>query len=134
MGDQISQITGAPLTDDEANELANLEFDVGLSPPWRDSLAIHIRGTNPHLDPTSQTKYIAVGLRIEKHDHLLSTPAAISLSMESATELMGQLWSLGIRPAERHLPTPATLGAVNSHLEDMRKLAFDLINKLVLKR
>jgi len=133
MSDRTSKITGAPLTEESANELTDIEFGI-RSAPWYGNLAVSMRGVSPHLDPTGRTKYIAIGLRIEEHDHLSDTPVAFDISRETAAELMGILWNLGIRPAERHLPTPATLGAVNSHLEDMRKLVFDLINKLVLKK
>lgn len=51
----------------------------------------------------------------------------LHLTKEEATELMDEMYRLGIRPTE--VGTAGQLAAVKYHLEDMRKLVFNLENK-----
>lgn len=48
----------------------------------------------------------------------------IQLTKEEATELMDELYRLGVRPTE--VGSAGQLAAIKYHLEDMRKLAFNL--------
>ena len=60
--------------------------------------------------------------RVEK-DCGVSVPAIASLRMDQAQHIMDQLWECSIRPTQGH-GTMGQLGAVQYHLEDMRKLVF----------
>jgi len=54
---------------------------------------------------------------------------AMTISEKSAQNLMDELWSVGIRPTEGK-GSAGSLAATQSHLEDMRTIAF---NRLKIK-
>lgn len=51
-----------------------------------------------------------------------------SLSRDAAQRLMDDLWNCGIRPTEG-TGSAGSLKATENHLEDMRKIVFDLLNR-----
>ncbi len=51
-----------------------------------------------------------------------------SISIEAAQTLMDDLWACGLRPTEG-AGSAGALAATQNHLADMRKIAFDLLNK-----
>ena len=51
-----------------------------------------------------------------------------SLRPEEVQELMDNLWQLGFRPSEG-TGSAGALAATQKHLDDMRKIAFDLLEK-----
>ena|ERR1043166_3493001 len=62
-----------------------------------------------------------------------ATPAEICeptlyLRKDEAQELMDSLWSNGLRPTEGS-GSAGALAATQEHLKDMRKIAFDLLEK-----
>ena len=55
----------------------------------------------------------------------LSVPPTFSLEYETAELLMNQLWAAGIRP-EADAGTQSIIKVTQAHLEDMRRLVFDM--------
>lgn len=51
----------------------------------------------------------------------------MELSFQEAQELMDELWRCGLRPTEG-TGSAGALAAVEKHLNDMRQIAFDLLN------
>ena len=49
----------------------------------------------------------------------------VFLKKEVAHQLMDELWRAGVRPTE--VGSPGQLKAVENHLQDMRKLTFELL-------
>ena len=123
--ENISKLT--PCTEDELNELSDIEFHIQQRLAWLEGFEVFMRGTSPHLDPTGREKYYAVGLRIIPHESVehMHCPPTFTLNWESASGLMDALWECGVRPSERFVPTPTTLKATERHLDDMRKLVFE---------
>ena len=52
-----------------------------------------------------------------------------TLSIQSAQQLMDELWNCGLRPTEG-TGSAGSLKATEAHLEDMRTLVFSLLNKV----
>lgn len=52
-----------------------------------------------------------------------SAPPSLSLSREAAQDLMNRMWQLGIRPLDGE-GTLAHVGAMQEHIEDLRRVAF----------
>lgn len=52
------------------------------------------------------------------------------LESDEVQELMDNLWHLGFRPSEG-TGSAGALAATQKHLEDMRKIAFDLIGEII---
>jgi hypothetical protein len=65
---------------------------------------------------------IAIQVVKESEGALVESEPFLRLRYEEAQGLMDELWSCGIRPTE--VGSHGELGAVKSHLEDMRKMVF----------
>jgi hypothetical protein len=50
-----------------------------------------------------------------------------SIPRDQATQLMDELWRLGVRPSSGE-GNIGQIGAMNTHLQDMRTLAFNSLN------
>lgn len=61
-----------------------------------------------------------------EEDALTTKEPTLELSVGEAQGLMDELWKCGLRPTESHGST-GQLGAVQAHLNDMRKLAFKAV-------
>lgn len=69
-----------------------------------------------------------------KHGDLVSPDPCMTLSNDSAITLMTELWNAGVRPVgygedkstKNPLDVPELM-AVKNHLDDMRKVAFELL-------
>lgn len=63
-------------------------------------------------------------------DHITEPTFSISHSSRDETlqVLMDDLWNIGIRPTEG-TGSAGSLKATQNHLEDMRKISFDLLEK-----
>jgi len=64
--------------------------------------------------------------KIEDHE---ANPS-FYLTLQSAKILMDELWNCGIRPT-KYDGNKGQLKSIEYHLEDMRKLTFDLFSKIV---
>lgn len=53
---------------------------------------------------------------------------AITLTQAQAQRLMDEFWNVGLRPTEGQ-GTAGSLAATQAHLADMRKIAFDLLER-----
>lgn len=53
-----------------------------------------------------------------------------SLSKDAAQELMDNLWQCGLRPSEGS-GSAGALAATQKHLDDMRRVSFDLLDKVL---
>ena len=56
----------------------------------------------------------------------ISIPPTVSLTPESAQQLMDELWKCGLRPVEGK-GSAGSLAATESHLQDFRKIAFKFL-------
>lgn len=59
-------------------------------------------------------------------DEGVSFSPAMSLTKESAVRLMDALWEVGVRPSNGE-GNAGELGATKHHLDDMRKIVFELM-------
>ena len=66
--------------------------------------------------------------RIEEKDAVLQPQPCLVLMSEECQGLMDELWNTGFRPTEG-TGSAGALAATQKHLEDMRKIAFDLLEK-----
>jgi len=82
----------------------------------------HIKGTNGSKDGVVQPFTVVVP---EDGTEGMEIPPMMELTYESATSLMNELWNSGVRPTD--VGSPGELSATKSHLEDMRKIVFDLM-------
>lgn len=74
----------------------------------------------PTLDVAQEVKSV----RITPETEGLEQPPLLKLSAEECQQFIDELWRAGIRPTEGH-GSVGQLGAVQRHLEDMRKLVFE---------
>lgn len=135
----INMYTGVPCSDEELNTITEVEFAIASDVRnWDGAIKVYMRGRNPYLEPNpeSKRKFRAVGLRVEEEEYnrQVGYDATFSLSLESAQQLMDELWNNNIRPSEDKLPTSHTLEAVKFHLDDMREIAFDLLSEKRVQR
>lgn len=61
---------------------------------------------------------------------VMPEPAFIHLSPESAQLLMDSLWNVGVRPSDNR-DISEILNANREHIADLRKVAFDLLKKVI---
>lgn len=85
------------------------------SAPWRNGIELYIG------DPDGKTKVSNIILE-RTEDAVISTPS-FTLTIQQAQVLMDDLWHSGIRPTEGS-GSAGALKATQSHLDDMRKIAF----------
>lgn len=64
---------------------------------------------------------------VERRDHSSRIEPAICLNDTAAQMLMDQLWNCGIRPSEGS-GSAGALAATQKHLEDMRQIAFNMLD------
>ena len=78
--------------------------------------------------------YIAQPLLIveESPKDCINPDPICKLSPEMAQSLMDDLWDCGLRPSEG-AGSAGALAATQKHLEDMRKLVFDYLNKMMYR-
>lgn len=87
---------------------------------WRDDVALFVISS----DQQSGKRWAAVDVSFEDRTGMIAEPEpTISLSMESAQELMGSLWDAGVRPPQARVGDGQA-----KHLEDMRAIAFAKLN------
>lgn len=58
-------------------------------------------------------------------DEMASVPTMLRIPEDAAQELMDCLWAVGIRPTEGS-GSAGAMAATQKHLEDMRRLVFEL--------
>ncbi len=94
------------------------------SAPWNDAIEFLII-----TQDASGNKAFGANIRMEtKLDHEGVLPT-FSLSRDAAQLLMDELWNCHIRPTEG-TGSAGSLKATQDHLEDMRKISFDLLKRL----
>ena len=59
-------------------------------------------------------------------------PPALHLSIQSAQQLMDELWQCGLRPTEG-TGSAGSLAATERHLADMRRLVFEDVKQIIDK-
>lgn len=96
--------------DDQTRVFARLE-------PWADGISLVMRRKG-HVGLVS-FQPIAEG-----EDTPLD--AIVRLEMTEAQELMNELWRCGLRPSKA-ISSSGALEATKTHLEDMRKIAFEFL-------
>ena len=89
---------------------------------WKDN--------KPHRLDVDRTDLKAEWVPHENNGEIV--PPSIILDRHSAQELMDRLYSFGVRPSDERANDPA-LKASNSHLEDMRSIAFGVLDKMGIK-
>lgn len=96
--------------------------------PWNDIALYclqHTRATEASEETTALgTNLTFVPLEI---DAVWPEPT-LRLRMDEAQQLMDSLWNCGLRPTEGS-GSAGSLAATQKHLEDMRKLTFDLVGR-----
>ena len=65
---------------------------------------------------------------VEKEDLGKQREPTFSIDETAAQQLMDELWNCGLRPSEG-TGSAGALAATQKHLEDMRKISFDLLSK-----
>jgi hypothetical protein len=82
-------------------------------------------------DPESHHRLIVKSVEMEPiNDAVHYWEPPISMSRENAQALMDRLWNIGLRPSEG-TGSAGALAATQAHLDDMRQIAFDLLNRQV---
>lgn len=95
--------------------------------PWNDGIGIHLvqhRGDG--------MKFAASLIQFDKLEpgQAVDEPP-LRLRQEEAQRLMDELWNCGIRPSEG-TGSAGALAATQRHLEDMRKLVFEVPRQFVV--
>jgi len=85
---------------------------------WQNGISLYCRQV---IENVSES--IAQPVVFEKMDRGLLSPPFLTLGIQSAQNLMDELWQCGVRPTEG-TGSAGSLGAVEKHLSDMRKIAF----------
>ena len=88
--------------------------------PWRHAVELNILSA----DGKTQVKQII----LEETDQSFEREPSFILSLDNAQLLMDDLWNAGMRPTEG-TGSAGAMRAVERHLEDMRKIAFDQLNQ-----
>jgi len=68
--------------------------------------------------------------RLTEEEQMHSRMPTASIKMEAAQLLMDDLWQCGLRPSEG-TGSAGALMATQKHLDDMRKLTFDMTGTLI---
>ena len=87
------------------------------SAPWRSAVEIFIGDK----DGKTHVKEIV----LERLEVAVDNPPSFMLDEIKAQTLMDDLWNCGIRPTEG-AGSAGAMSAVKHHLEDMRRLVFDI--------
>lgn len=103
----------------------NLRISAGVGEPWHRVVDIGIW-------KEEGGKFYAVqeDLPLAECREADPTHPSLSISFEAAQALMDNLWTCGIRPTEG-TGSAGALAATQKHLEDMRKLVFEMYSFLV---
>jgi len=94
---------------------ADLEVFIEQRQPWSREQGVYIRSEG----------YVAEPLVFSKPKEGTMTPACFNLSNDAAQNFMDALWQSGFRPSEG-TGSAGALKATQSHLDDMRKLVFEV--------
>ena len=89
-----------------------------------------------HLtDENEQFLFLGKPVEFEKLSDMYTEPKnpTFSLSQDEAQILMDQLWDVGLRPSEGS-GSAGAMAATQKHLEDMRRLVFEPMTKVVRDR
>jgi hypothetical protein len=89
--------------------------------PWNDEVQLLIiqRG------PTTDQRFIGNVVMQKQEAGAYAVEPSIRLSRTAAQQLMDNLWQCGLRPSEGS-GSAGALKATEKHLEDMRKLVFEV--------
>ena len=68
--------------------------------------------------------WVASPIEMVMTDELSMPDATAIITPEQATEIMDNLWRLGIRPSADLYGSHEVVGAMKAHLDDMRRLVF----------
>lgn len=104
-----------------------VKFDIGRNPCWF-GLAMTIYAENP----VENCHLYFCGTEMKKVEAGLIVPPTCNFSQQDAQSLMDQLWNCGIRPTEG-MGSAGSFTAQQSHLDDMRKVAFAALEKVGVK-
>jgi hypothetical protein len=88
-----------------------IEFRANIE-PWRNCIDLRIRANGDDM---------ALPVVFQKAEPNTYYDPAMSFTVDSAQELMDELWRCGIRPAEGS-GSAGSLAATQRHLDDMRAL------------
>lgn len=92
---------------------------------WHDTIAVQFFVKAMDGQPRLVAKPIEME---EAKDNFAGPGPTLTLSRETGQELMDQLWEVGLRPTEG-TGSAGALAATQAHLADMKKIAFDLLQK-----
>jgi hypothetical protein len=101
--------------------LRDVTIEVQLA-PWRSGVEVYIGA----LDLPRSKRYVAKELEFNELELGSTCVPLFELSMKDAQHLMDNLWFCGLRPSEG-TGSAGSLKATQSHLEDMRKIAFHFL-------
>jgi hypothetical protein len=105
-------------------------FDSIYLYPHRDFMTDRVGFTL--VDQSGETVLIGQPVEMAPYDPAGYPPPKTFLLSENAVQrLMDELWNIGYRPSEGS-GSAGALAATQRHLDDMRKLAFDLMENMVL--
>lgn len=108
-------------------EDCTLEFRAQRA-PWHPEREIHIFVIGRHL--SGQERKVGFGLPLVLEQQVsamgVERRPCFSLTPEEAQKLMDELWRAGIRPVEG-AGSAGQLSATQAHLDDMRTIAFKVI-------
>jgi hypothetical protein len=101
--------------------LRDVSIEVQLA-PWQSGVEVFISA----LDLPRSKRYVVRELEFDELEPGLTCAPLFELSMKDAQHLMDSLWFCGLRPSEG-TGSAGSLEATQSHLEDMRKIAFHFL-------
>lgn len=76
----------------------------------------------------SNQVYNSTNIEFVKSQEAIEIEPTFFMNPEDVQELIDELWTIGFRPSEG-TGSAGALAATQNHLEDMRKIAFDLLEK-----
>lgn len=95
------------------------------SAPWNAALEVLIQDRSTHA--------VAVNVEMKTltaEEAATWRPPVMTLGFEAAQTLMDDLWQCGLRPSEGS-GSAGALAATKSHLDDMRKIALTMLERVV---
>lgn len=92
------------------------------SHPWGDGIEVRLG------DKDDSGKLFVANVTFVEHEDGSFVNPALRLQVPEAQKLMDELWNCGVRPSEG-AGSVGQLAAVQAHLQDMRTLLFDVIDK-----
>jgi hypothetical protein len=79
------------------------------------------------VDQAKQKAYAVKDLELDEIEDGFLMPPIASIQPQEVQQLMDELWVAGLRPSEGVAST-GQLEAMNAHVNDMRTIAFKLLN------